>query len=303
MCAQAHFEKFNDRFLQWKLSKPDESLIKSIRAYGVLSPILVIPSDSKFEILDGRKRFMASKALGLSLIPYYLINAKCSVSELIFNLQIEELLSSTIIKLRYLTQFNLALDVTNLSKLNLPFYSHIKKDIDRIVCLSDLAHIFLKDKGFSLKELVNLTHYSKTAFNRLLIDDKLFQFTKRTFDESLSMISALMKRYSISLEALLTKTNYLCLLSEELTPQQRQKKWLNELRSEISPVLIQTQNKIDELISSTSIPATINYDRTLENTGISIQSHVTSLNEVTELSSALTTKDVQQNLQLIMDLT
>ncbi len=44
-------------------------LMDSIRAKGVLEPIIVRPKDDKFEIIAGERRYVASKNLGLKEIP------------------------------------------------------------------------------------------------------------------------------------------------------------------------------------------------------------------------------------------
>jgi uncharacterized FlaG/YvyC family protein len=187
--------------------------------------------------------------------------------------------------------------------LGLPYYSHIKKDINRIMSISAHAQHFLHVKAFSLKEIVNLMHYSMDIFNILLIDDPLFNFTKRTFDDALSMVTALMKRNSQSFSELQLQSNYTTLKDQDLTPQQRQKKWLDQLRYMASPVLHATQKKIDEIISEINVPANISYDRTLENTGISIQTTFTSLTDVERLTTALTDGIVKEQLKHVMDLT
>lgn len=46
-----------------------QELMESIRAKGVLEPIIVRPKGEKFEIIAGERRFVASKNLGLKEIP------------------------------------------------------------------------------------------------------------------------------------------------------------------------------------------------------------------------------------------
>jgi len=46
-----------------------QELMDSIKAKGVLEPIIVRPKDNKFEIIAGERRYVASKNLGLKEIP------------------------------------------------------------------------------------------------------------------------------------------------------------------------------------------------------------------------------------------
>ena len=303
MCNQAHIDYFNDQFLSWKFNSCNKTLLDNISANGILTPILTIAINNQYVIVDGRQRLLAAKSLGLKSVPYSVIDPDLTTSDLIKLLHSSDLDKSTIYKLRYLRHFNIPLDKTQLSKLGLPYYSHIKKDVDRILELSDDAQRFLHDKSFSLKEMVNLLHYSSNAFDRLLADDPYFHFTKRTFDESLSIITALIKRHSFGLNDLLTQTNYLKLIDQSLTPQQRQKKWLDDIRLMASPVLRQTQQNIDSIIAEMALPAVVTYDRTLENTGVSIQAKFTSIDDINQFVTSLSDDSVQHQIKQVMDLT
>ena len=303
MCNQAHIDYFNDQFLSWKFVYSNKTLLDSININGILTPILTIAINNQYVIVDGVKRFLAAKSLGIKWLLYSVIEPDLTTSDLIQILHSRDLDKSTIYKLRYLKHFNLPLDNNHLSKLGLPYYSHIKKNIDRIIALSDDSQRFLHDKSFSLKEMVNLLHYSHDAFDRLLADDHYFHFTKRTFDESLSLITALIKRHSFGLNDLLTQINYIDLINQSLTPQQRQKKWLDELRSMVSPVLLQTQQNIDSIIANITLPAAISYDRTLENTGVSVHANFTSVDDINHFVASLSDESVQQKIKHVMDLT
>jgi len=46
-----------------------QELMESIKAKGVLEPIIVRPKGEKFEIIAGERRYMASRNLGLKEIP------------------------------------------------------------------------------------------------------------------------------------------------------------------------------------------------------------------------------------------
>jgi hypothetical protein len=174
--------------------------------------------------------------------------------------------------------------------------------VDRILDLPYHAQVFLHQKGFSLKEMINLLHHSKDAFQQLLSDDQFFHFTKRTFDEALSFIAALIKRHSISLSDLFNQTQYVELKSKNITPQQRLKQWLNILKQQMSPVLLGRQKKIDAMILDISLPAEVSYDRTLEHAGITIQSTFQNLDDLVSFSSSISNKGTQKKIQEVMEL-
>jgi len=71
-----------------------QELMSSIRAKGVLEPILVRPRDERYEIIAGERRFIASRNLGLSEIPCIEMNVderEAMEVSLIENLQRKDL--------------------------------------------------------------------------------------------------------------------------------------------------------------------------------------------------------------------
>ena len=71
-----------------------EELVASIRAKGVLEPILVRPRNDRYEIIAGERRFVASKNVGLNEIPCIEMNVRDNEAlelALIENLQRKDL--------------------------------------------------------------------------------------------------------------------------------------------------------------------------------------------------------------------
>lgn len=72
--------KINPINLIFKADRVDkgniEALAKSIESYGLRQPPLVVQNDSKFEIIDGRRRFEACKKIGLKEIPCVVVSKK-----------------------------------------------------------------------------------------------------------------------------------------------------------------------------------------------------------------------------------
>ena len=196
----AAIDCFKTTYLDWKFDSIDESFVTNIKLHGVMAPVLCIELKDTRYIVDGYKRYQAAKLIGLSVLPFALIPTPEKLTDMLMILQHDDLMTSTIKKIRFLALFKSPLSVEYLAHFKLPYYSHIKKDFDRIINLPDSAQLFLHTKSFSFKEMVNLLHYAMDAFHRLLQDDTYFNFTKRTFDESLSMITSLLKRYSISFD-------------------------------------------------------------------------------------------------------
>ena len=302
MALTSTIDQFDLRYLSWRLDTLDSEFTLNIQRHGVLVPLVCVEFNGERYIIDGFKRYRAALHCGLSSLPYVLIDPDIPMVELVFTIQYQALMSSTIHKLGFLQTFEWPLDVEHLSRLSLPFYAHIKKDMSRCWVLPTSSQIFLHQKGFSFKEILNLLHYSSNCFEILLSDDVSFNFSKRTFDEALSMVSALVKRHGISITDVLQKTNYDDLKGAKLTAAQRLTQWMTNLRRLSSPVLIETKRKIDHAISLVSLPANISYDHTLEQPGISIQTTISSVADLDELTLAISNAKVKHQIMDVIDL-
>lgn len=302
MVKVAHISRFNYEFLLWNLDNEFQSIAFSVKKNGILCPITCIEFNNERYIVDGLKRFLAAQSFGITEVPYIIISPDIPISELVFSLQQSRILSSVLLKIRFFRDFQLSLDAALCNRFQLPYYSHLKKDVDRILNLPQSAQVFLHQKGFSLKEMVNLLHYSREAFQQLLTDDAYFCFTKRTFDDALSFITALIKRHSIGLNDAYHQTQYAALKSKKLTPQQRLKQWLSVLKEQMSPILLANQKKIDAMISDISLPGEVSYDRTLEHAGITIQSTFQTPDDLVSFSSSISNKDTQKKIRDVMAL-
>jgi outer membrane protein OmpA-like peptidoglycan-associated protein len=53
---------------------PSEALLESIRTHGILQPILARKNETGYEVIDGRQRLAAARALGLKAIPSLILN-------------------------------------------------------------------------------------------------------------------------------------------------------------------------------------------------------------------------------------
>ena len=166
MIMTAPIDRFNLTYLKWRLNDVPIEFLETIRQHGVLLPVSCIEFNNECYIVDGYQRYQAALKSGIKRLPYVLIEPEVSIAKLVMLIQKDRLLSSTILKIRFISAFDWMIDADHLMLLSLPFYSHIKKDLDRISSLPLKAQYFLHDKGFSLKEIVNLMHYSQDAFHQ-----------------------------------------------------------------------------------------------------------------------------------------
>jgi hypothetical protein len=300
MIVNISIHRIDIRFLDWRIDTPCLSLKKEIKTHGICTPVMCIEINAQHYLIDGYQRYRIALELGISELPTVTASANIPLGELIATIQKPQIMASTIHKIQFMKCFDWPLEKA--SEFSLPTDSSVKLNIKRILSLSKEQLHFLHSKMFSYKEIVNLLVHPKTAFEVLINDDTHFNFSKRSFDEALSKIGALMKRHKRSLESVLKTTNYITIKQSKSTASQRLTEWMMQLTHQWSPLLIKTHKKIEDAASKVDIPAQLTYDKTLEHAGITIHSTISSSSDLEKLSAALNTPAVKDRLMAVVNL-
>ena len=303
MMQEVPLNAVNSEYLDWDLTPINDQLAKSIDIHGCLTPITCIKYNHEFYIVDGYQRLRICKSLDLRLIPCVEISSEISILDMVFSLHEQKLNSSVLLRLRFIQQFGVPMNDDLVSQFKLPFYSHIKKDIDRICSLNNNIQYFFYEKGYSLKEMVHLIHYSIPLVETFILDDHLFSFSKRSFDQILDQSAELMKRFSWDVDQLLKNLNYVELSNSNLTPQQRLKSLQTSLHDLCNATLITQNKKIKKLVSAfkSDHNATIQYDESLENVDLSILLSISSYEEYESFTNSLASLPAKSKIKALLE--
>lgn len=302
MCRTMPLDQFNDNYLSWKFPQHDPILHRSIQTHGIMSPVLCDETSDGLALLDGQKRYTYAKQLGIPTLPYALIPQKHPVYDCVHALHTQDLNASVIQKIRFIRVFQSPLTPSTLHKLGLPFYSHIKKDVDRIANLPTPYQQFLHEKRYAFREIINLLNQSLPLFRRYIDDAPYFQFTKRSFDELLCLSATIIKRQGLLALDFLNDHGYHDCLADDVTPANRYKAWFHRLTVMASPRQRQAIESVESAIDPLRDTLRIQYDRTLETPGFTIESTIASRSSLTEFVAMIQNPQTQDRLHNLLDL-
>ena len=283
--------------MDWsRLIEPTSHLVESIKKYGVLSPVLCIHTTENRYIVDGQQRYTIAKDIGLSHIPYIDLTPPIDTATLVLALHKPQIDTSAMLKLRFIRAFNWTLDAAHCQALTLPYYAHLKADIARILTLSQDAQAFIHTKRFSFKEILNIIHYNVSVIDEVLHYNWAFNFTKTQFDTVISYIIALIKRNKTSFKSIFDQTNGPTIIETDTPPQYRLKCWLTRLREMAFPIHTQVRSDIDARIAAIHMDTHIQYDPSLEKSGITLNAHITHPDQLRQFTQKMCDNTVHDTL-------
>ena len=204
---------------------------------------------------------------------------------------------------RLLHQFGVSLTDAISHQLSLPMYSHINTDIKRLATLDDHIQQFLHDKGYSLRDCLHLIHHSPALISRLITDAHYFSFSKRSFDQCVSMSAELMKRHRWSLADFLSEISYSDLVVLNQSPQIRYQGLHQTLTALASPTLLAHRQSINEDIDTLHQQSgiRITYDESLEHVDIEVKKTIQSTDDVQLFAKQLQSADTTATISGILE--
>lgn len=296
-------DDLNTTNLAWDLSAPNQALSDSIKQHGILAPILCYKLNNQYYVCDGRQRIHAAKKHNIQHVNCTIIPNNRPIEPLIHALHQKKINQSTLLKLQFINQFGLALTRETIHPFGLSYYAHIKKDIQRICARSLPFRRFLHDKGYSLKEICHLIHYSTDYVEQCINAQQKIAFSKRSFDQTIANGCELMKRYSWSLDELNQHINFHAIIQSDQTPQQNQTELTKKINAHLHPVLNQRQQVITACVNDfhNQTGLHIQYDASLEHKEIQLTATISSEADLMHARHILNTAEVQSQLYNILE--
>ena len=105
MSLTANMDRFNLTYLEWRLDDVSSDLMDDVAQHGVLVPVTCIEFNNERYIVDGFKRYKAAVQHGFTSLPYVVISPDIPIADLVILLQKSRLMTSTMLKLRFIRSF------------------------------------------------------------------------------------------------------------------------------------------------------------------------------------------------------
>jgi hypothetical protein len=295
-------------------SSPDQSChVNTFCTLGILYPIIVFEDEKGFfHLIDGRKRVEYAKQSREHVIRAMVLpeNTPCTdiISLLLCNKR-DDIESSVLNRIQFLC-FAISLNAPEswiLQILCVPFefkpHSEFLRECERIFNLPKSIRRFCHEKKFSLKQLVNLSHYPSDILNQLIEWKSVLQLTSSTLDEIASHLKDYLKAADKNIKDFLLEPDVEEIFESSLSPRDKTEKLRQLLYLKRFPTLSGVNDNIRHIISQLKLPKAIhiNWDNSLENKNMNVTLHISDPEKWQLLLNTLSTPEVKQAVESILD--
>ena len=288
-----------------------EHLFSSLQTSGILEPILVAyeqDSSGPALLIDGFKRLMWARDRGISHLSA--MDTSLSPRELLlFLLQkhCNALTSCALIALflDFVAErgFDSHLILNEIMPaLGLQGHAKLLEKYRRVATLPVKVLTLCHKKDFSLKRCINLTHQPRQLLERLIELEGKLSLSASLFQELCDAISDILKREGLSVEEFFQRKEIIEILEagqDRATTTRLFRSYIRKLRN---PLLTSYQRELQKIHKTyfSSAPFHVKWDETLENRRIEISSSVTDIEELRNLSKAISSEKTQKGVKELL---
>jgi hypothetical protein len=291
-----HFDKFS------------VELLKSIQSSGILMPLWLLQTE-KYCLLDGYRRLMVAKELGLNAVPAILYSPetleKAFLSNLYLNLSHSDL--SVVEKLKIVKIVHQSgiksLYNSTLKILELSYNLRISEIAVKVFNLPLVFQNFFHAKNISLKNLEKMLQFSFSDYKKwfkLCLD---LPFNFNDFLHYLSKIKEIGRRDSQSSSEIWDNIEIDAIMTSKRTPQQKVQLIKNIIDMHRFPTLTLINQNLKDIAKilgrEMAGGLTVTWDSSLENSDLSL---VFNIKDKTDIHTIKSFFEKQKNRILIEDL-
>ena len=285
----------------------------TFKQLGILCPVIVYRDDNKkFHLIDGKKRIRYAKQSRKESLPAIVLTDTAKITDIITLIlcnrrkDIEQSVMNKILFVCFAIYLK-APEPWLLNSLCTSFgfrpYSEFLKDCERINNLPAEMKQFCHEKLFSLKQILNLTHYPEDILRQLMGWRPVLQLTASTLDEISSNLKDYLRSQNKTIKAFSCEPEVKEIIQSTLSPRDKTERLRRLIYMKRFPVLSETNARIGEKVSQLNLPEgiSINWDRTLENKNVDITVHVQEPANMTELLNTLNSAEMKKAVEGILD--
>ncbi|RJQ44722.1 MAG: hypothetical protein C4538_09630 [Nitrospiraceae bacterium] len=289
------------------------SPIDSFRQLGILYPIVVYENgERRLHLIDGRKRIQFVRETLKGKIDAIVLPHTTPVTDiitLILNNKRNTVEQSIMNKVQFIN-FAMHLNVPEtwmLDSLCVSFgfkpYSGFLKDCERISLLPETLKMFCHEKKYSLKQIVNLTHYPEEILLQVMAWGRDIQLTASVLEEIASNLKDYLRAQKITLKDFLDELALQGIICSSLSPRDKAERLREFIRLKRFPILSEVNARMEKTVESMHLPKEISlsWDRTLENRNVDVTIHMKDISEYDGLLKTLDSSEMKQAVERILD--
>ncbi len=288
-------------------------LVNSFDHCGVIHPVTVYKdADGRIHLIDGKLRIAYGSRKGLKCIPAVLIGTDATIEtiiELILSLKQDHIEKSMIDKTGFVS---FALErgaheswvLNHLCRtLGLKTHRSFLDDCKRIFELPLELKRFCHEKGFSMKQLLNMTSYSSALLERIMSWKPDLHFSASILDELASNLNDCLRLKDQTIDEFIAEQGIGDLLSSDKNSREKTNELRQVVREVRYPVLTDVNARMDHIVKALDLPENIRviWDRTLENKKVEIMSVFTDIKEWSDIINHMRTEEMRKTLADMLD--
>jgi hypothetical protein len=287
--------------------------INTFCTLGILYPIIVY-KDRKglIHLVDGRKRAEYAKQSDERMIRAMVLPETTPVTDIVSLIHCNkrnEIESSVMNKVQFIC-FAISMNLPEswiLKVLCVPLdfrpHSEFLRESERIYHLPRQLRQFCHEKKFSLKQLLNLSYYPRDILEQLIRWKATLQLTASTLDEIASHLRDYLRTSNKSIKDFLVDPEVEEILESSLSQRDKTEKLRRLLYLRRFPTLSSVNATIRHMVQQLHLPEEIQitWDSTLENKKIDVTVNINDPQKWQPVLDSLTSPDVRQAVQSILD--
>jgi hypothetical protein len=291
----------------------EASLEDSFKHLGILHPVIVyMDTDGRLHLIDGKKRIEFARQTRTEKISAIVLPGSTPVTDivtLILSDRRSEIGQSVINKILFIC-FAVTVSAPEswiLSSLCIQFgfkpYIAFLKDCERINNLPEEIKLFCHEKKFSMKQILNLSHYPEDILLQLMRWRSEIQLTASTMDELASNLKDFLRAQNRTIKDLVLENEVQEVIRSTMSPRDKTERLRKLIHAKRFPVLSEINTRIEEKVSQLNLPENIsvNWDRTLENKNVEITVHVQEPTKMTKSLNTLNSAEMKRAIESILD--
>jgi hypothetical protein len=264
-----------------------------------------------FYVVDGFKRAKLATELNIAEIPCIIFPEETkalTIATLILQKEEAALQQSAVRKSLFLALCQ-KLEISNdeleplLNILNIENHSRVIRQYLNVAELPHDVLSFCNEKGFSLKQCTHLSKHPRLLLKQLFQWHQQLHFTAAVIEEILNHFKDIMRVENIDLKQIEAEESFIAIMQSQSNNQQRTQALRTWLRLRRYPRLSSIQKRMDQTVNDMGLlkAVNLNWDRSLENRGLTITASITEPEQWSEICSSLAKSSTQNGINLLLE--
>jgi len=292
---------------------PSVSSNSALEKLGILQPVIVQQDgNGSFHLIDGYKRTDSALRNNVENLDAVLLPQDTKTEDILILLLYDNLgiITSSVMNRVQFIQFSLSLGAGHAwiqDALCVPFgfrpYKDFFQDLQKIMKMSEPLRIFCHEKRYSLKQILNLTHYPVDLMQRIIEWKGTLHLTASVLDEIASNLRDYLKSENKGIEDFVHEQGVQEIIDSSLSLRDRTERLRRFIYGKRFPTLSSVNKKIAVHVKALGLPPSINiqWDSTLENKNLDLTLHIQDAKQWPEILKKINSEEVKKALQDILD--